>query len=104
MRSNGFLTFCDRLGVGDGLVKGASYLMHLDDFSDVRNFLLAHSNMILQDDTGVPIRFLDSSWKLHPFGSYVGPIRMFERSAAGHLQAFPRTEARRIKFRHRLSL
>jgi hypothetical protein len=81
VRSNGFLTFCDRLGVGDSLVKGASYLMHLDDFSDVRNFLLAHSNMILQDDTGVPIRFLDTSWKLHPFGSYVGPIRMFGRES-----------------------
>jgi hypothetical protein len=72
VRSNGFLTFCDKLGVGDSLVKGASYLMHLDDFSDVRNFLLAHSNMILQDDTGVPIRFLDSSWKLQPFGSTSG--------------------------------
>ena len=81
VRSNGFLTFCDKLGVGDSLVKGASYLMHLDDFSDVRNFLLAHSNMILQDDTGVPIRFLDSSWKLQPFGSYVGPIRMFARES-----------------------
>ena len=81
VRSNGFLTFCDRLGVGDSLVKGASYLMHLNDFSDVRNFLLAHSNMILQDDTGVPIRFLDSSWKLQPFGSYVGPIRMFARES-----------------------
>jgi hypothetical protein len=79
VRSNGFLTFCDKLGVGDSLVKGASYLMHLDDFSDVRSFLLTHSNMILQDDTGVPIRFLDSSWKLEPFGSYIGPIRMFAR-------------------------
>lgn len=37
--------------------------------------------MILKDDTGVPIRFLDSSWKLHPFGSYVGPIRRFAREA-----------------------
>lgn len=79
VRSNGFLTFCDRLGVGDSLVKGASYLMHLDDFSDVRNFLLAHSNMILQDDTGIPIRFFDSNWKLQPFGSYVGPIHRFAR-------------------------
>jgi hypothetical protein len=83
VRSNGFLTFCDKLGVGDSLVKSASYLMHGDDFSDVRNFVLTHSNMILQDDTGVPIRFLDKGWKLHPFGSYVGPIRMF----AGNTQA-----------------
>lgn len=79
VRSNGFLTFCDKLGVGDSLVKGASYLMHLDDFSDVRDFLLAHSKMILQDDTGVPIRFFDSNWKLQSFGSYVGPIRRFAR-------------------------
>ena len=29
----------------------------------------------------MPIRFLDSSWKLQPFGSYVGPIRMFARES-----------------------
>ena len=79
VRSNGFLTFCDKLGVGDSLVKGASYLMHLDDFSDVREFLLTHSNTILQDDTGIPVRFFDSNWKLQPFGSYVGPIHRFAR-------------------------
>lgn len=83
VRSNGFLTFCDKLGVGDSLVKGASYLMHGDNFSDVRNFVLTHSKMILQDDTGVPIRFLDKGWKLQPFGSYVGPIRLFP----GNVQA-----------------
>jgi hypothetical protein len=53
--------------------------LHLDDFSDVRNFLLAHSNMVLQDDTGVPVRLFDTSWKLQPFGSYVGPIHRFAR-------------------------
>jgi len=77
VRANGFLTFCDKLGVGDSLVKGASYLMHGDNFSDVRNFVLTHSNMLLQDDTGVPIRFLDKGWRLHPYGSYVGPIGLF---------------------------
>ena len=39
-KTSGFMRFCERLGTGDAFVKSASYLMHRDHFSEVRNFLL----------------------------------------------------------------
>jgi hypothetical protein len=78
IKSSGFLKFCEQLGTGDAFVKSASYLMHNDSFSTVREFLLTHATSIVQDDTGVPIRFLrNDDWELRPFGRYLGPIGLF---------------------------
>jgi hypothetical protein len=80
VKSSGFLQFCERLGTGDAFVKSASYLMHNDSFSMVREFLLTHTAAIVQDDTGVPVRFFQSDdWQLRPFGRYLGPIGLFGR-------------------------
>lgn len=80
IKSSGFLEFCKRLGTGDAFVKSASYLMHNDSFSSVREFLLTHTAAIVQDDTGVPVRFFKSDdWQLRPFGRYLGPIGLFSR-------------------------
>jgi hypothetical protein len=77
-KASGFAKFCERLGTGDGLVKSASYLLHDSGFSDVRNFLLAHTRLMLQDDTGVPVTYLErGNWQLRPFGHYIGPISIF---------------------------
>ena len=73
-----FLDFCQTLAPGDGLVKSASYLLHNPGFSKVREFLLANSAVMVQDDTGVPLSFYDpQKWDLQPFGHYVGPIPVF---------------------------
>jgi hypothetical protein len=78
VRNSGFLKFCERLGTGDSLIKSASYLLHLNFFSKVREFLLASSAAIVQDDSGIPVRyFAPDRWVLHPFGSYRGPISIF---------------------------
>jgi hypothetical protein len=78
VRSGGFLKFCEALAPGDSLIKSASYLMHAGDFSSVRNFLLAKSAVVIQDDSGIPLRYFDSSkWKFAPFGRYLGPIAEF---------------------------
>ena len=78
-KSNALLQFTKSLGQGDSFVKSASYLLHSSEFSQVRNFILDYSNVILQDDTGVPVRLLDTAkWQLRPFGRYVGPIALFE--------------------------
>ena len=76
--ANGFARFCEHLGTGDGFVKSASYLMHRANFSNVRSFLLEHTRLILEDDSGIPVsRFDQASWQLHPFGHYSGPIALF---------------------------
>ncbi len=78
---SGFLKFCEQLGAGDSLIKSASYLLHGDEFSRVRNFLLDHSATIVQDDTGVRLKQFDQSgWDLAPFGNYVRPISLFARN------------------------
>jgi hypothetical protein len=59
-------------------VKSASYLMHKNYFSDVRTFILERSNLVVQDDSGVPIRlFAEQIWDRKMFGTYAGPIPLF---------------------------
>jgi hypothetical protein len=75
----GFIKFCDQQGQGVTLLKAASYLMHSNNFSQVRDFLLAHSKLILQDDSGVPHRFFSKDkWNIRHCGHYVGPIARFK--------------------------
>ena len=76
----GFIKFCDRQGTGVSFLKSSSYLMFEDGFSRVRDFLLSHSQMIVQDDSGIPIRFFDNDkWSLRFFGTYAGPIELFKQ-------------------------
>ena len=77
-KASGLAKFMERLGTGDALIKSASYLPHGSGFSEVRNFLLEHSRLMLQDDTGVPVRyFSQANWQLRPYGHYIGPISIF---------------------------
>ncbi len=78
VKSSKFLEFCEALGPGDGLVKSASYLLHSGGFSKVRDFLLANTRAMVQDDFGIPLRYFDPKvWDLQPFGRYLGPISVF---------------------------
>jgi hypothetical protein len=45
----------------------------------VRGFLLAHSKIILQDDSGISYRFFSKDkWNIRHYGRYVGPISRFK--------------------------
>jgi hypothetical protein len=77
----GFLKFCEGFGQGDSFLKSASYLLHTPGFSLVREFLLKNTVSLVQDDTGIPIKYLSSTeWQLHPFGTYLAPIRQFSHA------------------------
>jgi hypothetical protein len=59
-------------------LKSASYLMHAQQFSRVRDFILDKPELVVQDDSGIPLRhFATESWDRAFFGSYDGPIRLF---------------------------
>ena len=86
----GLLRFCQRAGRGVSLLKAASYLMHETGFSLVRQFLLGQSDIIVQDDSGIPFRFFEpeigggtipagQSWDIHYYGPYLGPIDVFKQ-------------------------
>jgi hypothetical protein len=75
VRSSGFLKFCETLAPGNSLIKSASYLLHSGNFSTVRNFILANSATIIQDDSGIPLAYYNpKKWRFFPFGRYAGPI------------------------------
>src|SRR6516225_2490505 len=76
----GFLKFCQRLGTGASFLKSPSYLLFENGFASIRNFILDHSNMILQDDSGIPLAYFDpNKWNLRFFGVYLGPIDVFKQ-------------------------
>jgi APA family basic amino acid/polyamine antiporter len=78
VRTSGFLSFCEKLGPADSFLKSASYLLHQGGFTVVRDFLLKRGGVVLQDDSGIPLRhFEQDKWQLQPFGRYVGPIAIF---------------------------
>ncbi len=78
IRSTGFLKFCETLGPANSLIKSASYLMYAGNFTGVRDFLLANSASIIQDDSGIPLGNYDpAKWRFFPFGRYIGPIAEF---------------------------
>lgn len=75
----GFTKFTDRLENVVTYLKSASYLMHKTYFSGIRTAILNKSDYILQDDSGVPLRFLADSttWDLTFYGNYIKPIPLF---------------------------
>lgn len=75
-----FPKFCDTLGVMNGFTKSASYLMHMNDFSMIRDYLLTHCHTMTQDDSGIPWRdFPRDAWDVRAFGWYPGPIALFKQ-------------------------
>ena len=59
-------------------LKAASYLMHRPAFTGIRELILAQSQAILQDDSGIPLNFFaEKQWNLNFFGSYITPISLF---------------------------
>jgi hypothetical protein len=66
------MNFCRQQGSGAALLKAASYLLHQDSFSQCRNFLLSQ-RVIVQDDSGIPYRYLaERGAGLRFFGHYTG--------------------------------
>lgn len=60
------------------MVKSASYLMHNDYFSTIRNYVLSKSKAFFQDDSGVPYRCIEQKkWGISLYGVYNGPIQLF---------------------------
>lgn len=100
LKKSGFLTFLKGYGQGDSFVKSASYLMHADSFSDIRAFLVDNSATLIQDDSGVPVRFLDEAkWTLKPFGRYLQPLGIFPNTYQKQLaQLYGKDKAEKLDF------
>ena len=94
VKSSGFLKFCSTLAPGNSLVKSASYLLHSGNFTTVRDYILANSATIIQDDSGIPLTNYNArQWQFFPFGRYLGPIGEFPgRYQQSYADLFRRAE------------
>jgi len=73
------LRFTEQQGQANCFLKAASYLMHESRFDAVRSFLLNDSVTVLEDDSGIPVKYVSpDKWTLRFFGSYTGPINLFK--------------------------
>src|SRR5437660_6961722 len=76
----GFLKFCQHFGVGSSLLKSSSYLLFESGFATIRNFILDHSRLIVQDDAGIPFDYFNrDKWNIRLFGNSICPIEIFKQ-------------------------
>lgn len=75
--ATGFYEFVSSFSKPNSFLKSASYLMHNKDFSIIREFITAHSITILQDDSGIPLRYFQG-WSKIPYGNYETTISDFK--------------------------
>jgi len=99
VKNSGFLKFCDSFGMGDSFIKSASYLLHNDNFSTIRSYIVDHSDAVVEDDSGVPVRFFKpDEWQLLAFGNYVGPLGIFPHTYQPQLRDLYRKRTAALDF------
>lgn len=74
-----FVKYLKSLPIKTTYLKSASYLMHRETFSIIRDeVILDKSKFILEDDSGIPLKYFDKSkWDLTFYGAYTGTIPLF---------------------------
>jgi len=76
----GFVNFVKQSRPGAAYIKAASYLLHEPDFSTLRDLLLSSCQVIVQDDSGIPLRYFDPSrWNMRLYGTYIPPLDIFKQ-------------------------
>ncbi len=76
--NRGLQSLVKEAGARTALIKADSYLLHTNDFSDVRDMLLNQMRVIVQDDSGIPLRHFDpAKWNLRLYGTYTPPLDIF---------------------------
>ena len=65
-------------------LKAASYLLHNNGFSAMRNYVLDNSQYIIQDDSGMPYRYLVDKFDVTLYGVYKHPLEVFGNSVFQH--------------------
>jgi len=78
-KNGGVLRFVEQFAPANSFLKAASYLMHEGRFNTIRSSILNNSELVLEDDSGIPIRYFPpDKWTLRFFGAYTGPIELFK--------------------------
>ncbi len=76
--NTGLLMYLDSLGRVSTYLKATSYMPHHESCDIIRANILSRSDLILQDDSGMPLRYLKpTDWDVRLYGKYVKPIAIF---------------------------
>lgn len=76
-----FLAYVRSLGPTTTFIKSASYLLHGNEFRQIREALLDVSGFLVQDDSGIPYAMLEArGWNMRLYGKYDVPIPPFQRA------------------------
>ena len=61
-------------------IKSASYLLHNGFMSNMKDMILKKSNSIIQDDTGMPYKYITekNEWDVKLYGQYARPVSDFK--------------------------
>lgn len=59
-------------------IKSASYLLHNHFMSQMKDLILKNSDWIVQDDTGMPYKFLTEGFNVKLYGQYARPVSDFK--------------------------
>ncbi|MEQ1947357.1 MAG: hypothetical protein ABL995_09215 [Bryobacteraceae bacterium] len=87
-RKPGTTKYLQSLPAQATLVKSASYLMHKRYFSEIRGIILSKSNVIVEDDSGIPYHYFEpANWDVRLFGAYDKPIDLFKNWLQEDLKA-----------------
>lgn len=89
----GFLDWVDQHRPASALLKSASYLLHDNQFEKTRNMILAAADYLVQDDTGIPYRFLKQApWQVRLYGQYNKPIKSLRYGYQADLEGAYKTK------------
>jgi hypothetical protein len=84
------------------LLKAAIYLFHENQYAGLATTLLQKSDLIVQDDSGIPYRlFPQADWKFAPFGLYKAAARLNDLKwypAQTELRELYNTQAKAMNF------
>lgn len=101
-KNKGLITYINNLHFETTYLKGASYLMHLSAFSKIRELILANTKNIVQDDSGIALRYITNDtnkWKFTFYGAYTKPINMFAKHYQADLDSLYKTQgAKKLGF------
>lgn len=72
------MAYFKSLNIKSTYLKSASYLLHRETFSMIRDLILSESEHVLQDDSAIPLAFFKpAKWNLTYYGTYTVPISLF---------------------------
>lgn len=79
-------------------LKAASYLMHMPGFTNIRDFIVDNSQYVIEDDSGVPYKYLTQKFDVTLYGIYQRPLAVFSDSCIqADLDAAYKANAEKVK-------